>query len=137
MDSVGRKGRQTHGDVFRAGSARGAVTHPLTGIDDDCLAGGDLMHGIARLHLQLAAQDDCDLVEFRPLTVLTPPWWAGHFGDAERGCSGIHTSDEFLDDFRRLTCRRHDRGCREDSCHTKNYTQKLRRAIEFLLLSRL
>src|SRR5688572_13956406 len=73
MNSVGRKGRQANCNVLRARGIGRAVAHPLTGIDDNGLPGGNLMHSIAGLHLQLTAQDDGELVELRRLTLLTPP----------------------------------------------------------------
>ena len=66
------EGGQTNRDILRALDPWRAVTHPLTGVDDDCLTGRDFVNRVSGFDLQFTAQDNRVLVELRRLPRLAP-----------------------------------------------------------------
>src|SRR5687768_9339716 len=72
VNGVGRKGRQANGDVLGPFGARRTVSHPLTGLSDNRLPGGNVVGAATRFDMQHPAKQDGVLGELGRLTRLTP-----------------------------------------------------------------
>ena len=113
MHGLGRERWQTDGDLLRAFGMRRAVLHPFTRVGDNSLCGLHVEHTRFVRHAERALENNGEFVEFRCLARFYPAARTADVRDAKSRFTGVHTSDEFLDDFRFVACRRDARGSRD------------------------
>ena len=110
MDRLGRKGRQTNGDVFGSLGGGRAVPNPLPAGRDDCLPGLNIDGSGFRFHMQHAAQDQRVFVKLRRLSRLHPSRWTLHSSQADIRDPGIHQADELVNELRLVSSCFNSRG---------------------------
>jgi len=99
MNSCGRKGWGTDGDVFGAARLGSAIPDPLTRGGHDRLSGVYVGHATFVFNAKHAAKNDRNFFKLGTLTRFLPSLRRHHPGHAHAAMSGIDVTCKFLDSF--------------------------------------